>query len=250
MITANAPHFITPLAVRLIPEYCYNEYFVNFNIFDKQCLKIALTKALGYGIIVGASIVKVPQIIKLLAAKSAAGLSITALYAELVAITFTVSYSVQMDFPFSAWGESLFLSLQNVILVMLIYMYNGQTFGLLLLIPLYTIVSYILCSSLTPLDFVTKLQGSVLLFMLVSLFIQILGNYRTGNTGQLSFITALLLFAGSLGRIFTSIQETGDMLMTSQFILTGTLNGVVIGQILWYWNAGAKRYYLKTSKKI
>jgi len=240
MAGANATYFFTPLVLMLIPEHCHDEFFIKFNFLDVPCLKIALTKGLGYGIVVGASIVKVPHIMKLLAAKSAAGLSITALYAELAAITFTMAYSVQMDFPFSAWGESLFLSLQDVILVMLIYMYNGQTLGLLLFAPFYAGVSYVLCSSMTPLGLATKLQGSVLVIMLVSKFIQILASYSAGNTGQLSFITAFLLFAGSVARIFTTIQETGDMLMTSQFILAGALNGVIIAQILWYWNAGAK----------
>lgn len=240
MAAVNATYFFTPLVLMLVPEHCHDEFFVKFNFLDVPCLKVAFTKALGYGIVVGASIVKVPQIMKLLAAKSAAGLSVTALYAELAAITFTMAYSIQMDFPFSAWGESLFLSLQNVILVMMIYMFCGQTLGLLLFAPLYAGVSYALCTSITPLDVVTKLQGSVLVIMLVSKFIQIFASFQAGNTGQLSFITAFLLFAGSVARIFTTIQETGDMLMTSQFILAGALNAVILGQILWYWNVGDK----------
>jgi len=241
MATANATtYFFTPLVLMLIPEHCHDEFFVKFNFLDIPCLKIALTKGLGYSIVVGASIVKVPQILKLLAAKSAAGLSVTALYAELAAITFGMAYSVQMDFPFSAWGEALFLSLQDVILVMLIYMYNGQTLGLLLFAPFYAGASYVLCSPMTPLDIVTKLQGSVLVIMLVSKFIQIFASFQAGGTGQLSFITAFLLFAGSVARIFTTIQETGDTLMTAQFILAGSMNAIIMGQILWYWNVDAK----------
>ena len=46
--------------------------------------------------------------------------------------------------------------------------------------------------------------------IVVGKLIQAVTNYKNGHTGQLSAITVFLLTAGSLARIFTSIQETGD----------------------------------------
>ncbi len=42
--------------------------------------------------------------------------------------------------------------------------------------------------------------------VVVGKMIQAISNYRQGHTGQLSAITVFLLAAGSLARIFTSIQ--------------------------------------------
>ena len=67
--------------------------------------------------------------------------------------------------------------------------------------------------------------------------IQAVANYRAGSTGQLSAITVMLLFLGSLARIFTSIQETGDTTLIVTFIATSFANGILAAQVLYYWNA-------------
>ena len=66
--------------------------------------------------------------------------------------------------------------------------------------------------------------------------IQIVANFRNGHTGQLSAITVFLLLGGSLARIFTTIQETGDALLLSQYLVACSLNAIMWSQILYYWN--------------
>ena len=44
-----------------------------------------------------------------------------------------------------------------------------------------------------------------------------MANYNNGHTGQLSFITCFMLFAGGCARIFTSLQETGDIILIINF---------------------------------
>ena len=53
--------------------------------------------------------------------------------------------------------------------------------------------------------------------IVVGKLIQAATNYKNGHTGQLSAITVFLLTAGSLARIFTSIQETGDQVNFESF---------------------------------
>lgn len=71
-----------------------------------------------------------------------------------------------------------------------------------------------------------------LLFQLI----QIIANFRNGSTGQLSAITVFLLFAGSVARIFTSIQETGDSLVILTFVVSTVFNGLIAAQVMYYWN--------------
>ena len=78
---------------------------------------------------------------------------------------------------------------------------------------------------------------SVLVIMIISRFLQIWENYSNGHTGQLSIITSILLAGGALARVFTAIQETGDINMVMQFVLSCALNCLVLSQIVWYWNA-------------
>jgi len=241
-MATNVTYFFTPLVLLLIPEDCHDEFFVKFNFFDVPCLKIAISKGLGYAIILGAVVVKVPQIMKMLKAKSGAGVSIASLFFEMTAITFTMAYSVHKNFPFSSWGETFFMCIQDIIITLLTFIYGGSTLKALLFAPIYIGINYALCTpAITPFAIIVKLQEFNLVVLLLSRFIQIWANFSSGHTGQLSVISQSLIAFGSLARVFTTIQETGDMLMTSQFILACSLNCMILGQIFWYWNVAPEK---------
>ncbi|KAL4631493.1 mannose-P-dolichol utilization defect 1 protein-like [Arapaima gigas] len=181
---------------------------------------------------------KLPQVFKLLGAKSAEGLSFSSILLELFAITGTMAYSIAHSFPFSAWGEALFLMLQNVAIGFLIQHYKGNTFPGLLFVVLYFCIVSLLLSPVTPLLVVTTMQASNMPAIVVGRLLQAATNYRNGHTGQLSAVTVFLIFAGSLARIFTSIQETGDSLMAMTFAISSCCNGLIAAQVLYYWNCG------------
>ncbi|KAE8278812.1 Mannose-P-dolichol utilization defect 1 protein [Larimichthys crocea] len=202
------------LLTYFMPESCYDQFFLNFNFLDVPCLKILLSKGLGIGIILGSVMVKLPQILKLMGAKSAEGLSFKSVLLELLAITGTMAYSIANKFPFSAWGEALFLMLQTVTIGFLIQHYGGRTSrGLLFLV------------------------ASNMPAIIIGRLIQAASNFRNGHTGQLSAVSVFLLFAGSLARIFTSLQETGDSLMALTYVISSACNGIIALQVMYYWNS-------------
>ncbi|XP_051231211.1 mannose-P-dolichol utilization defect 1b [Dicentrarchus labrax] len=225
------------LLTYFMPESCYDEFFLNFNLLDVQCLKIVLSKGLGIGIILGSVMVKLPQILKLMGAKSAEGLSFKSVLLELLAITGTMAYSIANKFPFSAWGEALFLMLQTVAIGFLIQYYGGKTSRGLLFLIVYFGLLILLLSPVTPLLVVTYMQASNMPAIIIGRLIQAASNFRNGHTGQLSAISVFLLFAGSLARIFTSLQETGDSLMALTYVISSACNGVIALQVLYYWNS-------------
>jgi mannose-P-dolichol utilization defect protein 1 len=65
---------------------CYENVFLGFNFTDIGCFKYALSKALGYGILMGSLMIKVPQILTILKHKSAEGISLTAESLMLMAV--------------------------------------------------------------------------------------------------------------------------------------------------------------------
>ena len=71
--------------------------------------------------------------------------------------------------------------------------------------------------------------------------IQIVANIQNGGTGQLSAVTCLLLFLGSIARIFTSMQETGDNMVVLTYVLSSLTNGFIFAQILYYWKKDSVR---------
>ncbi|XP_056156447.1 mannose-P-dolichol utilization defect 1b [Lampris incognitus] len=237
------------LLTYFMPESCYDEFFLNFNFLDVPCLKIVLSKGLGIGIILGSVMVKLPQIIKLMGAKSAEGLSFNSVLLELLAITGTMAYSIANNFPFSAWGEALFLMLQTVAIGFLIQHYGGKTTQGLLLLMVYFVLLGGVLSPITPMSVVTTMQASNMPAIIIGRLIQAATNFRNGHTGQLSAISVFLLFAGSLARIFTSVQETGDTLMALTYVISSCCNGIITLQVLYYWNSPSEKKDKKKKKK-
>lgn len=188
-------------------------------------------------------LVKVPQIMKILKSKSAEGLSIVSILLDLVAITFHMSYSFVSGFPFSAWGDGTFLAMQTAAIAALVFLYVHRSSGnALLFLIFYAGFVYVLMSGITPQKFLWTAQGFNVPILLTGKLSQAVTNFKNGSTGQLSAATCLMLFFGSLARIFTSVQETGDSMMIITYCVSTFANAVIVSQLLYYWNKpqGAK----------
>lgn len=229
--------FFTPLVLFIVPKYCHDEFFVNFNFFHVACLKIALSKCLGYIIVLLAPIIKFPQILKVLRASSVEGLSLVGFVTELATQTVTFSYNSARGFPFSTWGESSFKACQTCFLVFLYLYYTKRTVAAILFPFLYGAIAYVLLSGLIPISILVQLTSLNILLLSISRVSQITENFRNGHTGQLSFIMVLLLLFTHAARIFTTMQETGDQYILAIFTLSTVFNITMVTQILYYWNA-------------
>lgn len=192
---------------------------------------------LGYGIVAGSIFVKVPQILKLLSNRSGAGINIFSVFLELTAITLNLSYNFVKGFPFSSWGDTSFLAVQTAIIAALVLHYNGSIAKAIVFLITFLAASYVLMGGPTSVDVLWSLQVLNIPILIAGKMSQAYTNYSNGNTGQLSAVTCFMLFFGSLARVFTSIQETGDTLIIITYILSTLSNGVIVAQLLYYWNA-------------
>ncbi|KAF9811832.1 hypothetical protein SFRURICE_021189 [Spodoptera frugiperda] len=230
--------FLKGLLLSVLTEKCYEEYFEKFNFLDGPCMTATLSKGLGIGIIAGSILVKVPQILKILGSKSAEGINIYGVYLELFAITANFAYSCVMGFPFSAWGEGTFLAIQTAIIAALVLHYGGSTGTAGLFLATYAGIVSALVSGVTPTDVLWTMQAVNVPIIVIAKSIQVITNYKNGSTGQLSAITCLLLFGGSIARIFTSLVETGDFIIIVTYCVSTVANGAIVAQLFWYWNVG------------
>jgi mannose-P-dolichol utilization defect 1 len=195
-----------------------------------------VSKGLGLGIIAGSLLVKVPQIVKILNAKSAEGISIYSVILDLVAITFHFSYSFVKGFPFSAWGDGVFVGIQTAIIATLVFLYGYKSaLRSSAFIMIYCVITYFLMAA-TPLQYLWTAQGFNIPILLTGKLSQAVTNYRNGGTGQLSAATCFMLLAGSAARIFTSVQETGDTMMVVIYCVSTFANAVIVTQLIYYWN--------------
>ncbi|XP_014219828.1 mannose-P-dolichol utilization defect 1 protein [Copidosoma floridanum] len=233
----------------LFTKACLKEYTENFNFLHAECFKITLSKALGLAIIAGSFMVKIPQIMKILKSGSAKGINIISVLLELLAISSMASYSYISQFPFSSWGDAIFLGLQTVTIAFLVVYYsNGMTKATAFL-SAYTAVVAAIVSGYVPLTVLWFAQAMNIPVIVTSRLIQAYTNYSNGSTGQLSAVTAFLLLFGAVARIFTSIQETGDAIMIAMFTVSTLMNGIIVAQLLYYWNAAEKKVKISKKKK-
>ncbi|KAF9601798.1 hypothetical protein IFM89_023329 [Coptis chinensis] len=179
---------------------------------EKECLLPLISKLLGYSIVAASTIVKLPQILKILQHRSVRGLSVAAFELEVVGFTIALSYCLHKGLPFSAFGELLFLLIQAIILVGIIY-YFSQPLGTKTWVRalIYCALSpTILAGQIDPVLFeaLYASQHAIFFFARVP---QIWENYKNKSTGELSFLTSFMNFAGSMVRVFTSVQEQVPM---------------------------------------
>lgn len=101
-----------------VPQEALIEQFISIE---------TLTKLISYAIIAGSAIVKIPQIVNVLKAKSARGLNLNAVYLETVATLLGTSYNILIGNPFRTYGETALILLQNIIIVLLVWNYSTTT---------------------------------------------------------------------------------------------------------------------------
>lgn len=237
------------LSIDLSIIYASISFSFHFFFIVVDCFKALLSKVLGYGIVAGSIFVKIPQILKLLSNRSGAGINIFSVFLELTAITLNLSYNFVKGFPFSSWGDVSFLAVQTAVIAALVLYYNGLIVQVVAFLLSYVVVSYVLMGGITPIDVLWSLQVLNIPILITGKMSQAYTNFSNGNTGQLSAITCFMLFFGSLARVFTSIQETGDSLIIITYVLSTLSNGVIVAQLLYYWNVGAGGKKITTKSK-
>ena len=84
-VAAPSAKEATPTKYLIFREDCYASFFERYDfVSDPTCIKFSFSKLLGYTIVAGATIYKVPQIQKLMASKSAKGVSSVSYYFETI----------------------------------------------------------------------------------------------------------------------------------------------------------------------
>lgn len=129
-ITHNLPKPIADLGTSLLGPKCYKTLIHNIDLSSSECVKLAVSKGLGIGIIGASSIVKIPQLLKLLNSQSAEGLSFLSYLLESGAYLISLSYNVRHGFPFSTYGETALILVQNIAIASLVLKYSGNSVGI------------------------------------------------------------------------------------------------------------------------
>lgn len=184
--------------------------------------------------------------------RSARGLSLPAYVLETLAYAITTAYSYRNEFPFSTYGENLFLTIQNTIITLLIMYFpstplrTSQPTGTRLAVASAASAASAVVLYALPKDILAMLQVATLPLSLFSKLPQIRQNARAHSTGQLSAFAVISQIVGCLARLFTTATEVGDLIVTAGFALALILNLVLGAQMWLYWGKDEKEDVGKT----
>ncbi|KAK9249241.1 hypothetical protein V1506DRAFT_527449 [Lipomyces tetrasporus] len=248
-ITRSLPAPVVQLGQSIVGDECYNVLVRDASFLDAPpypvalapCAKLALSKIVGIGIVFASSIIKLPQIAKLVGSRSAKGVSIAGTGLECLSYLGLLAYAVRAGFPFSTYGEQAFLWVQDVVVFVLLLVYSGQSVVAVGVVPAVLAAAYYLVVAVpgpSPAVLAT-LQAATIPLSLASKVPQIVTIFSNKSTGQLSAVSVFAYLAGSVARVFTTVQEVDDQIVLSGVVLGALLNGVLVVQMVMYWGAAA-----------
>ena len=165
---------------------------------------------------------------------------------ETLAYLITLVYAYRNQFPFSTYGENLFLTIQNVLITLLIIHYfpHPQSHLTTKRAPSNTRVAFlasiiILVTTwmllVLPITTLQLLQMGTVPISLFSKLPQISENYSNKSTGQLSVFAVVSQILGCAARLFTTLTEVDDVILLAGFALAFVLNLILGIQIWQYW---------------
>lgn len=96
-------------------QECYHTLIYNADILHVPCVKLAISKGLGLSIVIFGTIMKVPQMLKIVSAQSAAGISLGMYVLETLAYIISLAYAYRKELPFSTYGENASLTVQSTL---------------------------------------------------------------------------------------------------------------------------------------
>ncbi|KAG7351072.1 PQ loop repeat domain containing protein [Nitzschia inconspicua] len=227
---------------KVSPDICISQ----FPFLHIECFKQLLSKCLGLAIIGGSMLNKLPIMINMWGSQSASGISRNSLYGEAVVYANGSLYGYLLQYPFSSYGENVSLLCQNIVLIGMAWGFSKKTPTPIsiqeqLLVVMGFVVYILAVLSYIPESYRYMLMSSTWPVMLYARGTQVWETFRVQHTGNLSIVTTSMNLVGSLIRILTTIQETGDLVVLGGYLLSGGLSFIMFVQ---YW------IYLENSEKI
>lgn len=215
-------------------EFCLENFFPFPPV---PCIMAVAMKALGIAIIAGACLNKAPLILNIVKNKSVAGMTPSAIYGETIMYSNSAFYSLLKGNPFTAYGETLVVTVQSMIVCLLCWTYAVPKIGIihkLSAIAAFGVYLFGVFVLLTPTYYhmLMSVNMPVLLFSRGS---QIYTFYTSKHTGTQSVITTGMNLLGSAIRILTTIAEIGfDIPMLAGYGVSLILNIILVVQFLTY----------------
>ncbi|CAK9798127.1 Solute carrier family 66 member 3 [Anthophora quadrimaculata] len=183
-------------------------------------------------------ILKIPQILNLLTAKSADQISVVGLLLELTSYTVMTSYNFTNGYSLLSYLEYPIILLQEYVLIFLVLKYLNKinTFSILVSV-FYFILSISFAMQLIPKAVLMILAPLCTPISLSSKLVQLVAIFQAKNADTVSPITWFISAFTNLTRVFTIWMDSADMLLLGNFGMSVILStSIMLSAIYYRWN--------------
>ncbi|XP_017881488.1 PQ-loop repeat-containing protein 3 [Ceratina calcarata] len=180
-------------------------------------------------------VLKIPQILNLLCAKSADQISVVGLLLEVTSYTVMASYNFTNSYSLLSYLEYPVILVQEYILIFLVLKYlNKINTSSILISVLYIIISISLATQLIPKVILTILVSFCTPISFSSKILQLLTIFRAKNADTVSPITWFISAFTNLTRVFTIWMDSADVLLLGNFIISVILSSSIMLSAIYY----------------
>ncbi|CAK9829386.1 Solute carrier family 66 member 3 [Anthophora retusa] len=183
-------------------------------------------------------ILKIPQILNLLTAKSADQISVVGLLLELTSYTVMTSYNFTNGYSLLSYLEYPIILLQEYVLIFLVLKYLNKinTFSILVSV-FYFILSISFAMQLIPKAVLMILAPLCTPISLSSKLVQLVAIFQAKNADTVSPITWFISAFTNLTRVFTIWMDSADMLLLGNFGMSVILStSIMLSAIYYRWD--------------
>lgn len=220
-------------------------------LFDYDKISFILTKLLGLLIFSVSLTSKLPQIHSIIHNKSSNGISPISSYCDVIVTLFQFSYCYKMSYPFSIHGEFLSLLIQNLLILILSWVYVNNPIKLnnIIFFSRTVFIAFVLqflyitfnnCDQLP--DVVWEgLAASNIPLVSISRFSQIYSIFKEKDAGTVSVYSFAMRGFKNFVKVISLMIETDSFIMVLNQGYNGLLCVCVILLIKFYENKKKKQ---------
>eukprot|EP01053_Blabericola_migrator_P004948 Blabericola_migrator_1__4947@NODE_257_length_10777_cov_171_650047_g215_i0_p5_GENE_NODE_257_length_10777_cov_171_650047_g215_i0NODE_257_length_10777_cov_171_650047_g215_i0_p5_ORF_typecomplete_len254_score32_90PQloop/PF04193_14/1e07PQloop/PF04193_14/3_1e10MtN3_slv/PF03083_16/0_00066MtN3_slv/PF03083_16/1_4ER_lumen_recept/PF00810_18/0_38_NODE_257_length_10777_cov_171_650047_g215_i025503311 len=205
-----------------------------------DALKQVVLTGLNTGLLLGGIAVQLPQIYKILANKSVAGLSEISWVVQVFSTGAYVAFNYILGYPFMTWGDAFFAVLEYCIIVGCCWVYAPPADARLRQLRMAycatgLILTVMTLTKIMPGWLVTVLGIAPMPMVIAGRLPQIMLNHQQKHTGQLSVESLAMQVAGNSARIISTLVMVPDLVVLMSHVVAMIFNGIPLVQVLMYW---------------
>lgn len=234
----------TPLddvVTAIISSKICSDILFHKDFLDGPCLRLSISKVLGYTMMMGSCLYKLPVLMKIYKVKGGEGISPLSVYLETTAYLASLSYNYVKGNPISTYGDLVASTSQNMLIIFLLWtMGVGKGKQLSLQHKTAAAAGALLFLSLlryTPSNYQHLIVTYSIVVLILSRLPQIISNFRTRDVGVQSAITWGNAVLGAAAKSYTTLIETRDPLLVGGSLVALVLNAILLTQVLLFKNS-------------